>query len=163
MAELDAIDRRMIDELREDGRISIPALAERIGVSRATAYSRFDRLVDDGIISGFGARVAPSTLGLGVSAMIMVNIRQGHWRDLLVQLRDLPGVEWIGVATGSFDFIVHARAASLDQLRDVVLHELQAIEDIRSSETIVLLDEIDLRHRPTRPIVGSEPFAVEDR
>ena len=147
--ELDEIDRKMIDELRRDGRVSIPVLAERVGVSRATAYTRFDRLVDEGVISGFSAIVDPAALGLGVSAMIMVNIRQGHWRDLLVQLRDLPGVEWLGVAAGSFDFIIHARASSLDELRDVVLHGIQAIDDIRSSETIVLLDEIDRRHAPT--------------
>lgn len=150
MEGLDEIDRKMIDELRADGRVSIPVLADRVGVSRATAYNRFDRLVDDGVISGFTAVVDPKALGLGVSAMIMINIRQGHWRDLLGRLRELPGVEWLGVATGSFDFVVHARAASLDQLRDVVLHGIQAIDDIRSSETIVLLDEIDRRHEPVR-------------
>lgn len=89
-----------------------------------------------------------------VSALIMVNVRPGHWRNLAEQLRALAGVEWVGVATGSFDFVIHARAWSLDHLRDVVLSDVRGIEGIRSSETIVLLDEFDQRRRPVGGATG---------
>jgi DNA-binding Lrp family transcriptional regulator len=148
MIELDDVDRRMIDLLRADGRMTAPALAERIGVGRATAYHRFDRLVDDGVVAGFTARVDPAAVGLTVAALVLINVRQGLWRDLREQLRSLPGVEWLGVATGEFDFIALVRADSLAHLRDVALHELQQIEGVRAAETIVLLDEIDQRDRP---------------
>ncbi len=148
MTELDDIDRRMIDELRQDGRKSAPAVAEAIGIGRATAYSRLDRLVDTGVVSGFSARVDPSAVGLTVSALVLVNVRQGLWRDLRSRLSSLPGVEWLGVATGRFDFVLLVRADSLAHLRDVALRELQQIDGVRSAETIVLLDEIDRRDRP---------------
>ncbi|CAN5579284.1 Lrp/AsnC family transcriptional regulator [soil metagenome] len=133
MEPLDHIDRRIIDELRADGRRSIPALARSVGVSRATAYARFDRLVERGVITGFTATVDPAALGLGVSALVLVNVRQGRWRDLQQDLSALPGVEWVGVATGPFDFVLLTRAEDLVHLRDVVLRGLQ---------TIVLLDEL---------------------
>lgn len=142
MIELDDIDRRMIDELRRDGRRTIPSLAEAVGVSRATAYARFDRLVERGVITGFTATVDPAALGLGVAALVLVNVRQGNWRELQRQLRDLPGVEWLGVATGPFDFVILTRAESLDHLRDVVLQGIQTIDGVRTSQTIVLLDEL---------------------
>jgi DNA-binding Lrp family transcriptional regulator len=148
MSDLDDIDRRMIDELRSDGRMSAPALAEAVGVGRATAYSRLDRLVDTNVISGFSARVDPTAVGLSVSALVLVNVRQGSWRDLRERLCSLPGVEWLGVATGRFDFVLLVRADSLAHLRDVALHELQQIDGVRSAETVVLLDEIDRRDRP---------------
>lgn len=148
MTELDDIDRRMIDVLRGDGRISVPMLAERVAIGRATAYHRFDRLVDDGVIAGFSARVDPVAVRLTVSALVMVNVRQGLWRDLRDRLRSLPGVEWLGVATGRFDFVLLVRGSSLDHLRDVALRELQQIDGVRSAETIVLLDEVDQRDRP---------------
>lgn len=148
MFDLDDIDRRMIDALRADGRISTPALAERLSIGRATAYNRLDRLVDSGIIDGFSARVDPAAVGLTVSALVMINVRQGRWRDLRAELRALPGVEWLGVATGRFDFVLLVRGSSLEHLRDVALHELQQIDGVRSAETIVLLDEIDQRHHP---------------
>ncbi len=151
MIELDDIDRKMIDALRADGRVSAPALAERLAIGRATAYNRLDRLVDSGIVDGFSARVDPAAVGLTMSALVMINVRQGRWRDLRAELRALPGVEWLGVATGRFDFVLLVRASSLEHLRDVALHELQQIDGVRSAETIVLLDEIDQRHLPIWP------------
>ena len=68
MIELDDIDQRMIDLLRADGRMTAPALAEQIGIGRATAYHRLDRLVDGGVIAGFTARVEPAAVGLTVAA-----------------------------------------------------------------------------------------------
>ncbi len=148
MTPLDAIDRRMIDELRRDGRATAPALADRLDIGRATSYHRLDRLVDQGVIRGFAALVDPPAVGLTVSAMILVTVRQGHWRELRAALAALPGVEWVGVATGEFDFMLLVRADSLDHLRDVALRELQRIDGVRSAQTIVLLDEIDQRQRP---------------
>ena len=104
--ELDETDRQMIRELRRDGRASVPTLATRIGISRATAYARFDRLLDQGVIAGFTALVDPAKVGLTVSALVLVNVRQGGWRDIQRELRDLPGVEWLGVASGPFEFVL---------------------------------------------------------
>ncbi len=141
----------MIDVLRRDGRRSIPALAEDVHIGRATAYHRFDRLVDDGVITGFTACVHPKLIGLDVAAMILVSVRQGSWRDLQSELSALPGVEWVGVAAGTFDFMLLVRADSLDHLRDVALKELQQIDGVRSAQTVVLLDELDQRARPIWP------------
>lgn len=148
MSDLDDIDRRMIDALRADGRMTAPTLAEAIGIGRATAYSRLDRLIDRGVIDGFSARVDRVSVGLTVSALVLVSVRQGLWRDLRTRLSSLPGVEWLGVATGRFDFVLLVRADSLEHLRDVALHELQQIEGVRTAETVVLLDEVDQRHLP---------------
>lgn len=154
MAPLDVIDRKMIDSLRRDGRLSAPALADAVGIGRATAYNRLDRLLDQGVIRGFTAVVDPDAVGLDISAMILVRVQQGLWENLVEQLRALPGVEWIGVATGDYDFMLHVRADSLDHLRDVALRELQQLEGVRSAHTIVLLDEIDQRQRPIWPDGG---------
>jgi DNA-binding Lrp family transcriptional regulator len=151
MAILDDIDRKMIDALRGDGRMSAPMLAEHVGIGRATAYHRLDRLVDQGIISGFSARVDMAAVGLTVAALVLVNVRQGLWRDLREELSALPGVQWVGVAAGRFDFVLLVRADSLAHLRDVALHELQQIEGVRAAETVVLLDEVDQRDRPIWP------------
>ena len=157
MIDLDDVDRKMIDALREDGRRTAPMLAEMLGIGRATAYHRFDRLVDNGVIEGFTARVDPAAVGWAVSALVLVNVRQGLWRDLREELRALPGVQWLGVATGRFDFLLLVRADSLEHLRDVALYELQQIEGVRSAETVVLLDEIDQSHHPIWPSSTPEP------
>jgi DNA-binding Lrp family transcriptional regulator len=148
MDSLDDIDRQMIDALRVDGRASAPMLAERLSIGRATAYNRLDRLIDNGTIAGFTALVDPAAVGLGVAALVLVNVHQGSWRDLRDALSALPGVEWMGLATGRFDFVLLVRGDSLEHLRDVALNELQHIDGVRSAETIVLLDEVDQRANP---------------
>lgn len=138
---VDEIDQMIIEELRLDGRLSIPQLAERVGVSRATAYARFDRLVDSGVIEGFEVRAAPAALGLTVAALVTIEAHQSSWQELRSALMEIDGVEWIGVTTGSSDFVVLVRARDLEHLRDVVLRNVLAGPGIRSTNTAVLLDE----------------------
>ena len=141
MTDLDRIDRQMIDELRHDGRISVPMLGERLGIARATAYTRFDRLIEEGVITGFTAEVDPARLGQHVAALVLVNVEQGRWREAQEHLVMLPGVEWVGLATGPFDIILLVRCEDLPQLRDVVLVELHTLPEVTSAQTVVLLDE----------------------
>ena len=140
-APIDDIDEMIVRELRADGRLSIPRLAERVGVSRANAYARFDRLVEDGVITGFTATTDPRSLGLDVAALIQISSDQQHWPRLKQELLAAPGVEWLGMGAGEFDFVALVRARNLDDLRDVVLRHVLAIDGVQSSHTTVLLDE----------------------
>ena len=151
MEALDAIDQQMIDILRQDGRRSAPQLATELGIGRATAYNRLDRLMNENVITGFSARVDHEAVGQTVAAMVLVNVEQGRWRDLHANLTKLPGVEWVGVTAGQYDYALIVRADSLNHLRDVALQELQQTEGVRSAQTIVLLDEVDLSDQPIWP------------
>ena len=57
------------------------------------------------------------------------------------KLRRLPGVEWLALSTGSFDYVLLVRAPDVDHLRDVILDGLQSIPEVQSSQTLLLLDE----------------------
>lgn len=138
---LDAVDRRLIEVLRIDGRCSVNELAGRAGVGRATAYQRLGRLRERGVIEGFTVRVDPRSLGQLISALMLVNVEQRAWRDVRPELLALPGAEWLGATAGEFDFALLVRAPDVDTLRDVVLERLQAIPGVRASETVLLLDD----------------------
>ena len=138
---LDEADRRIVAELVKDGRAPVNELARRAGVSRATAYARFDRLVADGVITGFRAEVDPEALGYAITAMILVNVDQGEWSQVREQLVHLPGFEYMAVTSGGFDFVVLVRVHDVAQLRDVVLHRLHRIAAVKSTQTVFVLDE----------------------
>ena len=138
---LDDIDKTIVEHLRADGRLSIPVLAERVGIGRATAYARFDRLVETGVIKGFEAQVDPETLGLGVAALVTIESDQVAWAELRDGLLAIDGVHWVGLTAGTSDFVCLVRAADLDHLRDVVLSELLSVPGIRNTQTAVLLEE----------------------
>lgn len=138
---VDAVDRRLLAVLAQEGRLSVNELASRARVSRATAYSRFDRLVADGVISGFRADVEPEALGLHVAAMILVNVEQGTWADTRDRVSRLPGVEYVALTSGGFDFVLFVRAPDIAALRDVVLYRLQGMPEVKATQTIFILDE----------------------
>lgn len=136
----------MLGILVDEGRISVNELAARVGVSRATAYTRYDRLVAEGVISHFRADVDPHAIGLDVAAMILINVEQGAWPTARDKISRLPGVEYVALTSGEFDFVLLVRAPDIAALRDVVLHRLQGMPEVRSTETIFILDEE--RHPP---------------
>ena len=90
---LDDVDQKIVDVLRHEGRLSIPQLAERVGISRANAYQRFDRLLDDGTILGFNAVIDPARVGLEVAALCLVRTNQREWRTIADGLTTARGVE----------------------------------------------------------------------
>ena len=72
-APLDETAYRILEVLRDNGRVSIAALADKVGISRANAYTRVESLVHDGIITGFSARVDQAKAGLSIGALVFVS------------------------------------------------------------------------------------------
>ena len=139
--DLDDVDRRLVGLLLEDGRLPVNELAQRANVSRATAYNRFDRLRESGVLAGFTAVVPPEKVGLGVTALVLVNVDQQHWGRTRDELIDLPGLEYLALTSGQFDMVVLVRVADIAALRDVVLVRLHAVKGVRSTQTVFVLEE----------------------
>lgn len=139
---LDEVDRALLRVLIDDGRLSVAEAARRVNVSRASAYNRLERLTETGVITGYGARVDPRRLGHELSALVFLRVDQGQWRTMKQQLLAVPEVEMVGLTSGDFDFVVLVRAASTDNLRDVVLARLLAMDEVRGTRTMLLFDDV---------------------
>lgn len=139
--QIDDVDLSLIKSLVANGRISLTDLAEQANVSRSTVHARVQRLRDDNVITGFTATVAPSALGLGVAALVFVDIDQHDWRSLRDAMMAIAGVEYLAMCAGRFDMMMLVRATSIDAFRDVLLQQVQRISGVRSTETIFILDE----------------------
>ncbi|MCF4139351.1 Lrp/AsnC family transcriptional regulator [Streptomyces sp. Tue 6430] len=141
---LDAIDQDILKMLQADGRASIRSVAERVHVSRANAYARINRLVEDGVIRGFGARVDHERAGHGTSAYVTLKIVQNSWRTVREQLRRLPGASHIALVGGDFDVLLLVHTPDNRALRELVLTRLQAIPEVLSTRTLLVFEEEDL-------------------
>jgi len=139
---LDPVDRRILELLSTDGRMPIAGIAERVGISRAGAYARLDRLRADGMLEGYTARVNSSRLGLGITALVLISGRQPAWRKLREELVRMPEVEYCAFTTGEYDALILVRVPDVETLRDVILERLQASETVRATQTIFVLDEV---------------------
>ncbi|MGW4467387.1 Lrp/AsnC family transcriptional regulator [Micromonospora sp. NBC_01796] len=140
---LDEVDRRILDELVRDGRTSIRTLAERIHISRTNAYARVERLVQDGVITGFRAQVVPERAGLGTSAYIALKIEQNSWREVSVELGRVRYIEHAALLGGDHDVLALVRAPDNAALRDVVLNRVQGIAGVLSTRTWLVFEEFD--------------------
>ncbi|QFG69799.1 Lrp/AsnC family transcriptional regulator [Ornithinimicrobium pratense] len=141
VAALDDTDRQIVALLRADGRLSVRALAEQVHISRASAYTRLERLHRDGVITGYAAQVDPDRLGLATAAYVSVSIQQGSWREVRDALSELPGVERVALVGAEFDMLVQVRAHDNHELREVVLGQIQAIPGVRGTRTWLIFEE----------------------
>lgn len=138
---LDDTDRRIIAELQADARLSGRQLAERVTISRANAYARLERLLADGVLTGFHAAVDPAKVGLTTSAYVTLTVRQSSWRDLKARLREIPEVRHMALTGGEFDAMLLVRAADNQALRRVVLEQLQAIPGVLATRTFLIFED----------------------
>lgn len=145
---LDPIDRDILRLLRADGRASIRSVAERVHVSRANAYARINRLLDDGVIRGFSARIDQERAGHGASAYITLKIVQNSWRDVREKLRELPGAAHMALVSGDFDVLLLVHTPDNRALRDLVLTRIQSMPEVLSTRTLLVFEETDLEPDP---------------
>lgn len=141
-ADLDDLDRRIVGALRADGRLSMRTLAERLHISRASAYSRVDRLQRDGVITGYAASIDPQRYGYGVSAYIYLRISQHSWHTVGVEITAIPEVEHAALVTGDSDIVLLVRARDTAALRELVLDRLQAMPQVLGTQTVLIFEEL---------------------
>lgn len=145
MVKVDEIDRRILRELTRDGRLSVSALAALLNISRASAYSRLERLRHEQVIVGFTAVVDPLRVGLTTSAYVALTVRQNSWRDLTERLRRVPEVVHMALVGGDVDVMLLVRARDNETLRMVVLDQLQAMPGVLSTRTLLIFEDLHNR------------------
>jgi DNA-binding Lrp family transcriptional regulator len=147
MAALDATDRRIVDALRRDGRLSMRALAHGLHVSRAGVYSRVERLERDGVITGYSATVDPGKYGRPLSAYVNLKVAQQSWQALRDRVLAIDDVDHASLVSGDYDIVLLVRTRDVGTLRDLVLTRLQDMPEVLSTQTVLIFDEL----HPGRP------------
>ncbi|WSG19430.1 Lrp/AsnC family transcriptional regulator [Nonomuraea sp. NBC_01738] len=140
--ELDATHMKILEVLRDNGRISVAALAERVGISRANAYTRFEALRADGAIKRFTAEIDHVRTGLGITALVFVTVRQQMWKQFRGELARMPEVEYCAITTGQHDAMIQVRMPDVASVHALVTERLAGIPAVKATETVFILDEV---------------------
>jgi DNA-binding Lrp family transcriptional regulator len=141
-APLDETDRQIVTALREDGRLSMRALSERLHISRANTYTRVERLERTRVITGYTATVDPERCGLGIAAYVYIKINQHSWKAVRQRVLALPEVEHGSLVSGDHDLVLLIRTRDNSTLRELVLTKLQAIPEVLATRTELIFDEL---------------------
>lgn len=150
---IDALDANLIALLAEEPRIGVLELSRRLRVARGTVQSRLDKLVERGVVQGFGPDVSTRALGFGVTAFVTLEIRQRTGHDpVAVHLSAIPEVLEAHTITGTSDLLCRIVARSNADLQRVI-DGIVSHEGIqRASTAIALAEQIPYR---TLPLVRS--------
>ncbi|TFC51721.1 Lrp/AsnC family transcriptional regulator [Cryobacterium sp. TMT1-21] len=141
-AGLDPIDRRIVAELSRDARLSTRQLAALVHVSRTAAHTRLHNLVERGVITGFGAQIDRTALGLKVTALVIVKIADVSWADIAARLSELPFVEKAMAVSGDIDIILTVSAPDHEQLSQAILRDIHSMPGVVSTRSHLILEEI---------------------
>lgn len=135
---MDSIDEKLLSALRENGRASTSMLARLVGRSRTSVQSRIERLEKQGIITGYGVRLAPE-LGLGaVRAHVMIKVGPKEARAVTAALHEISQVRLLHSVSGDVDLIAVAVAASVAEM-DRVIDHIGALDGVERTTSSIIL------------------------
>ena len=145
MVDLDEFDRKILAVLRDDGRITMTELAQRIGLSKTPCQQRVRRLIDAKIILGFRAIVDPARLGLDHVAFAEVKLsdtREAALREFNAAVRRIPEVEECHMIASSFDYLLKVRTADIRKYRLVLGEKISSLPHVANTSTFVAMETV---------------------
>ena len=144
-AGLDELDLRLLRILQSDGRITNLKLAAAVGLSSASTHERVKRLVRDGTILGFNARLNPDLLQAGL--LVFAEVRLSDMSNAVneafkaaVRLR--PEILECHEVAGGFDYLLKTRVADMGAFRDLVAAVAWNLPGVRDVRTYAVIDEV---------------------
>ena len=138
---IDQVDRRIIAELGKDARLSIRALAERVHISRTSAHTRLGKLLEHGVITGFSANIDRESLGLGLTAIVIVKV-DADWPTVSAALAALPFVEKAQALSGDIDILLTVSAPDHEALSETILRRIHSMPGVASTRSYMILEEL---------------------
>lgn len=139
MIDLDAIDRRILERLQGEGRLSNAELAEKVGLSPSPCWRRVKALEEAGVIKGYAAQLDAKSVGLSVTVFMSVSLSTQVEKALQLFERAAarrPEVMECYLMTGDSDYLIRVAVPDIGALERFILEQLTpipGIEKIRSS------------------------------
>jgi len=134
---IDALSKRIIEQLQEDGRRSYAEIGRAVGLSEAAVRQRVQRLTDSGAMQVV-AVTDPMQLGFHRQAMIGIRVA-GDSRHVAAELEKISAVDYLVLTAGSFDILAEVVCESDDDLVELLNSRIRSLPGVISSETFVYL------------------------
>ena len=138
MGDVEDLDRKIVDELSTDGRMSYTDLGRALGMSTSAVHQRVRRLEKRGVIKGYTARVDHAAIGVAMTAFISITpLDPAAPDDIPDRLRDIPAIEECHSVAGDMNYILKVRVATPLEL-ELLLARVRAAANVSTKATVVL-------------------------
>jgi DNA-binding Lrp family transcriptional regulator len=149
---MDAVDRKILAELQQDGRLTLTELADRVGLSMSPCHRRLRALEKDGVIAGYRAVLNTAAVGLTFEALVFVTMRGADQNTITSFERAVAGLPHVLQAQRLFgepDYLLRVVAVDLlafQHLYDTELSTLPGVQKLTS--TLVMKSVVGHRALP---------------
>lgn len=120
MPKLDSLDERILSSLQENGRLTMKALAEQIGMSSPAVIERVRRLEERGMLTGYRGLVDPAAIGRPLSVMLRATVQSANQQGFLEALRAHDAVEEVIRVSGVRNYVARAHFSGTDELEELI-------------------------------------------
>ena len=117
---LDEVNRRLLRELTSEPRITMSALARRVGMSAPAVAERVLRLERAGVITGYRLDINPASLGLPVAAFVRIRPYAGQLPKIAALAEETPAISECHRISGEDCFLIKIHAAAIDDLEQTL-------------------------------------------
>lgn len=151
--ELDAVDRRILGVLQQNGRITNVKLAAEVGLSPPTVLERVRKLEEHGVIERYVALVGPAHVGLGLVAFVQVALTFHRQENIDLFRQEMllhPEVLECYHVAGEGDFLLKVVARDIGAYRDFLVSKLTVMEGVQRVTTMIVFDT--LKHETMLPV-----------
>ena len=138
MDSFDKIDRHLLTELQDEGRITNVELAKRVGLTAPPCLRRMRALEDAGVIRGYHAELDPAKLGFSITVFAMVSLKSQAEADLRGfedHVKALPEVRECHMLNGEIDFILKIVSRDLQSFQEFLTSKLTPAPNVASVKT----------------------------
>jgi Lrp/AsnC family leucine-responsive transcriptional regulator len=142
---LDRIDRRILQRLQEEGRISYVELGKAVGLSTSPCLERVKRLEQDGFIKGYRAILNPQRLNASLLIYVEVSLDYNS-SDIFDQFRNavlkIPQIQECHLVSGDFDYLIKIRISDMTAYRALLGEIMQGLPGVRDTKSYVVMEEL---------------------
>ncbi|SDT89999.1 Lrp/AsnC ligand binding domain-containing protein [Stappia sp. ES.058] len=142
---LDAIDRKILDELQRDGRLSIVELADRVGLTKTPCAQRVRRLERSGVISGYSAKLDPVEVNMNHVTIVQVNMMQTvdtSLEDFNEAVKRIPEIQTCMMIAGSFDYLLQVRTRDIAHFRALLGDKISKLPNVMQTHSFAVLETV---------------------
>lgn len=142
---LDGLDHRILSVLATEGRISMTALGQRVGLSKTPVTARVRRLEAIGVITGYRAELSATKLGLEHVAFLEVKLsdtREASLTAFNAAVRAIPEIEACHMIAGGFDYLLKVRTRDIAAYRRVLGEQISQLPHVASTSTYVSMQNV---------------------
>jgi len=135
---IDAYDKRILKELEKDGRIAFSAIANSLKISNTMVHQRINKMMDNGVISSFRPIINEKKIGFNLGSFTGITLtNDSGTRQVIEELIKIPEITECHYVAGTYTLFVRIYAKDSDHLRKILYDQIDKIEGVSKTESMI--------------------------